>query len=163
MVKLLVHGGSHIIMNPEIREPERTLDFGKGFYLTTSKAQAERWVKNRLINIGDIGYVNLYEYQSSLAEKNLKVKIFETANEEWIDFVLANRMLDNFTHQYDIVIGPVADDKVFTQLSLFEGGIISKENLIENLLTHKLVDQYLFHTEKALPYLKYLSHYEVKK
>lgn len=163
MSEILFHGGSHIIEKPEIREPIRTLDFGKGFYLTTSKSQAERWVLNRLINAGDMGYVNTYEFDQESASKNLIIKIFENPSEEWVDFVIANRMIDGYRHEFDIVIGPVADDKVFTQLSLFEGGIISKETLVENLLTHRLVDQYLFHTEAALPYLKYLSHYEIKK
>lgn len=163
MSEILFHGGSHIIEKPEIREPIRTLDFGKGFYLTTSKNQAERWVLNRLVNPGDIGYVNSYEFDLENASKNLNIKIFESPTEEWIDFVIANRMIDGYTHEFDIVIGPVADDKVFTQLSLFEGGIISKETLVENLLTHKLVDQYLFHTDSAIPYLNFLSHYEIKK
>ena len=62
MSKILFHGGSHIIQAPEIREPIRSLDFGKGFYLTTSKNQAERWILNRLINPGEVGYVNSYEF-----------------------------------------------------------------------------------------------------
>ena len=163
MSKILFHGGSHIIQVPEIREPIRSLDFGKGFYLTTSKNQAERWVLNRLINPGDVGYVNSYEFDLENASQVLKIKTFDDPDEEWIDFVIANRMIEGYSHNYDIVIGPVADDKVFAQLTLFEGGIISKKNLIENLLTHRLVDQYLFHTEQALPFIKYLSHYEIKK
>ncbi len=163
MKKILFHGGSAIITSPEIREPVRTLDFGKGFYLTTSKEQAERWVKNRLRSNGDEGYVNTYLFDPDSLEKNINIKIFEAADEEWIDFVLSNRMMDGFTHNYDIVVGPVADDKVYTQFSLFEGGIISKETLIQELKTYRLVDQYLFHTEKALPYLQFLSYYTVKK
>ena len=163
MDQLLFHGGSHIIEKPEIREPERSLDFGKGFYLTTSKEQAERWVKNRLNPQRNVGYVNTYLYDGQKAEKELNVKIFESADEEWVDFVLSNRMLDDFTHDFDVVIGPVADDKVYTQFTLFENGVISKEDLIRNLLTYKLVDQFLFHTEKAIPYLRYISHYEVRR
>lgn len=163
MEQLLFHGGSHIITTPEIREPERTLDFGKGFYLTTSKEQAERWVKNRLLTPDAEGYVNTYTFNLMSAIGQLNVKIFESANEEWVDFVLANRMIDGYSHDFDIVIGPVADDKVYTQFSLFEQGIISKETLIRELKTYRLVDQYLFHTEKALPHLKFISHYAVKK
>lgn len=163
MKQFLFHGGTHIIELPEIREPKRSLDFGKGFYLTTSKKQAERWVKNRLDNKRTVGYVNTYEFDLETASGNLKIKIFETANEDWVDFVLSNRMVDDYTHDYDIVIGPVADDKVYTQFSLFEMGVIGKEDLINNLMTYRLVDQYLFHTEKALPYLKYVSHNEVRK
>lgn len=163
MKQILFHGGSHIIPTPEIREPERTLDFGKGFYLTTSKEQAERWVRNRLLTPNAEGYVNTYEFDHSSAIALLNVRVFESADEDWVDFVLANRMIDGFSHDFDIVIGPVADDKVYTQFSLFEQGVISKETLIRELKTYRLVDQYLFHTEKALPHLKYVSHYVVRR
>lgn len=163
MDQILYHGGSDIIPAPEIREPIRTLDFGKGFYLTTSKSQAERWVKNRLRNNDEEGYVNTYTFNLEKAKTLLNVKIFESADEEWVDFVLANRMNDGYVHDYDVVIGSVADDKVYTQFSLFEGGIISKDTLIKELKTYRLVDQYLFHTENALPHLRYVSNYTVKK
>lgn len=163
MDQILYHGGSDIIPTPEIREPIRTLDFGKGFYLTTSKSQAERWIKNRLRSNYEEGYVNTYTFNLEKAKSLLNVKIFESADEEWVDFVLANRMNDGYEHDYDVVIGPVADDKVYTQFSLFEGGIISKDTLIKELKTYRLVDQYLFHTENALPHLKYISNYIVKK
>lgn len=162
MEQILYHGGSAIIRTPEIREPERSLDFGKGFYLTTSKSQAEQWVKNRLRKKGDVGYVNSYSFDLEKAKTRLRIKIFEAGNEECVDFVLANRMNRNFTHDFDVVIGPVADDKVYTQFSLFEGGIISKETLIKELKTYRLVDQFLFHTEKALPHLNYISNYPIK-
>lgn len=163
MEEILFHGGSDIIETPEIREPQRTLDFGKGFYLTTSRQQAERWVRNRLHEPEEIGYVNTYTFNRESAIGSLNIKVFESADEEWVDFVLANRMIDGFTHDFDIVLGPVADDKVYTQFTLFEGGVISKQTLISELKTYRLVDQYLFHTEKALPFLKYVSHYVVKK
>ena len=163
MEQILFHGGSHIIPVPEIREPERTLDFGRGFYLTTSREQAERWVRNRLKTMDDEGYVNTYCFDIDKVTSELNVKIFPAADEEWVDFVLANRMMEGYSHDYDIVIGPVADDKVYTQFSLFEGGVISKETLIRELKTYRLVDQYLFHTDEALPCLKFQSYYPVSK
>ncbi len=159
MSLILYHGGSHIIDNPEIREPERTLDFGKGFYTTTSFDQAERLVKNRIANKRwEHGFVNTYIFKIEAAEAELKIKKFEGANEEWVDFVLRNRIEDGFSHNYDIVIGPVANDNVYRQFTLFEGGLISKETLIKELMTYKLVDQYLFHTPSALKYLEYQTH-----
>lgn len=164
MAKILFHGSFSVITRPEIREPERTLDFGRGFYLTTSKDQAERWVKSKLANEKEeVGYVNTYTWDEYTCNTILRIKVFESANEEWVDFVLCNRMQKDFIHDYDIVVGPVADDKVYTQFSLFEGGVIDKDTLIRELKTYRLVDQYLFHTEKALPYLKYESHYIVTK
>ncbi len=156
---LLFHGGSHIIDVPEIREPERTLDFGKGFYTTTSFEQAERLVRNRIANKKWIhGYVNTYIFNVKQAEETLNVKKFDGASEEWIDFVLKNRIEEGFSHNYDIVIGPVADDNVYRQLALFEGGLLNKETLIKELMTYKLIDQYLFHTSSALRFLEYQTH-----
>ena len=107
--------------------------------------------------------MNSYTFDIESALATLNIKVFESANDEWIEFVLANRMVDGFKHDYDIVIGPVADDRVYAQFSLFEGGLISKETLIRELKTYKLVDQYLFHTEKDIPHLKYVEHYAIRK
>ncbi|MGM9860861.1 MAG: DUF3990 domain-containing protein [Muribaculaceae bacterium] len=162
MQQILYHGSKEIVKNPEVREPNRTLDFGKGFYLTSSTEQAERWVKNHL-DAEEIGYVNLYSIDLDALPTLMKVLTFNGSTEEWVDFVLNNRVVNGYTHDYDIVIGPVANDRVYAQFSLFEGGIISKETLIRELKAYKLVDQYLFHTHRSLEYLKYVDNYEVKK
>lgn len=161
MKQILYHGGSHIIETPEIREPNPTLDFGKGFYVTSSQSQAERWVKSHLKGRFKIGYVNSYNFDLESVPSDFKIKVFEKANEAWIDFVLDNRLTKEFSHEYDIVSGPVANDNVYAQITLFEGGIISKESLINELKAYKLVDQYLFHTERALEHLHYLTNYSV--
>lgn len=163
MNQTLYHGGTHVIERPEIREPNRTLDFGRGFYVTTSQNQAERWIRSRLKNAGEIGYVNSYGFDIDIIPSDLNLKLFNAPDEEWVDFVLANRLIKGFTHEYDIVFGPVANDNVYTQMTLFEGGVISKQRLIEELKTYKLVDQFVFHTERSLSYLKYQSHYQVRK
>lgn len=156
MKMMLYHGRSHRIEVPEIREPERTLDFGRGFYTTTSSEQAEKLVYSR---IGSKrwchGYVNTYLFDVGKALAELRVKRFEERNDEWVDFVLQNRMVDGFCHDFDIVIGPVANDNVYRQFALFEGGIISKRTLIDELMTYKLVDQYLFHTLDSLRFLEF--------
>ena len=63
----------------------------------------------------------------------------------------------NRTLDFGVVVGPVANDRVYTAFSLYEGGVISKDVLIHELKTYRLVDQYLFHTSKALDFLKYQS------
>ena len=72
-------------------------------------------------------------------------------------FVRRYRTDREFSHDYDIVYGPVADDIVYTQFMLYEGGIISMSTLIQELKTYKLVDQYLFHTEKSLLAIKFVE------
>ena len=91
----------------------------------------------------------------------MKQLIFNAPTDEWIDFVMANRTRKDFIHDYDIVYGPVANDRVYVALTLYEGDIISKEELIKRLKTYKLVDQYLFHTKEALHFLRYIESKEV--
>lgn len=154
----LYHGGQDIITAPEIRKPNRTLDFGAGFYLTSSAKQAKDWVIRRLQNSDvSVGYVNEYEFLISEAKKQLKIKSFDSPTDEWLEFVMSNRRVTGFNHDFDIVIGPVANDRVYTAFALYEGGTISKELLIQELKTYRLVDQYLFHTQKSLSYLRHIT------
>ena len=151
------HGSIDEVVNPEIRQPNRSLDYGAGFYTTTSYEQAKRWVERRMKDKGvAVGYVNIYELDEKLV-KNMKSLFFEKPTEEWVSFVMKNRTERNFIHDYDVVYGPVADDSVYTQFALYEGGIISLPSLIHELKTYKLVDQYLFHTEKALLAIKFIE------
>lgn len=159
---ILYHGSLEIVMNPEIREPNRTLDYGKGFYLTSSYEQAEKWVKSKLKGDKTHGYVNAYQYDPSL-ESSLSVLDFPTASDEWVDFVMANRTDKNYTHDYDIVKGPVANDNVYAAFALYEGGLFNKEQLIVELKTYKLVNQILLHTERALPTISFIEAKEVAK
>lgn len=156
----IYHGSLVVVEAPEIRKPYRTLDYGAGFYATTSREQAEMWVRRRL-NENDKAYINVYEFDESLM-KDLKCLLFDLPTEEWVDFVMKNRMQNSFEHDYDIVYGPVANDKVYTAFALFESGIIDKQTLISELKTYKLVDQYLFHTERALNSLEFIEVKEVK-
>lgn len=156
-MKTLYHGGAEIITTPEIRKPGRTLDFGSGFYLTSSRKQAEDWVRRHLETAGATGYVNIYGFNENECAASLNIKTFSAASEEWLDFVMSNRRIEGFTHNYDIVIGPVANVRVYTAFSLYEGGVIDKEVLIRELKTYRLVDQYLFHTDRALRHLQFQS------
>ena len=151
------HGSIDEVVNPEIRQPNRSLDYGSGFYTTTSYEQAKRWVERRMKDKGvAIGYVNIYELDEKLV-KNMKSLFFEKPTEEWVSFVMRNRTERNFIHDYDVVYGPVADDSVYTQFALYEGGIISLPTLIHELKTYKLVDQHLFHTEKSMLAIKFVK------
>lgn len=149
---ILYHGSTVKVVHPEIRETGRTLDYGSGFYTTTSSHQAEEWVRRRLSNGAGEGYVNEYDFDDSQAS-GLSIKHFYYASEEWLDFVMANRTQPDFRHGYDIVIGPVANDRVYASFALYESRLIDKATLIKELATYRLVDQVLFHTEKALAHL----------
>lgn len=158
---ILYHGSLERITAPEIREPNRTLDYGAGFYATTSFEQAEEWVRRRMREaLADKGYVNEYALNTKLLV-HLNCLFFESPTEEWLDFVMKNRTERGFTHDYDVVYGPVANDKVYAAFALYEGGLLSKQNLIAELKTYKLVDQYLFHTPKALEAISFIKATEI--
>lgn len=152
---ILYHESLEQVICPEIREPNRTLDYGSGFYTTTSFKQAEDWVRRKMKEKEtNAGYVNVFDFDEEV-QKRVNCLIFDAPTEEWVDFVMQNRTQKGFSHSYDIVFGPVANDRVYAAFALYEGGLLSKQELIAALKTYKLVDQYLFHTEIALKYLTF--------
>lgn len=159
----LYHGGSVAVPHPRPIAPgkNRPLDFGSGFYTTTSLEQARRWIKLRSEQSKDFGHGVISAYaidDAALSDSNLKIKRFSSTDlDPWFDFVMANRHTRGFEHDFDIVIGPVANDRVFTTLTLYEAGILDKMQAILQLKTYVLWDQYLFHTAEALKQLKYLG------
>ena len=157
----LYHGSLEIVEVPEIRIPNRTLDYGYGFYTTTSFEQAEAWVRRRMKEYGtEKGFVNIYDFDIEVLNK-IKSLVFNNPSEDWLDFVMANRTQVGFKHDYDIVYGPVANDRVYAAFALYEGGVLDKQSLIRELKTYKLVDQYLFHTSRSLRFLTFLKTEEV--
>lgn len=158
----IYHGSIEKVESPEIRESNRTLDYGQGFYATTSYEQAEAWVRRRMNEKRTSrGYVCVYELNEAALE-SLKTLIFEQPTEEWVDFVMKNRTQRGYVHEFDIVYGPVANDRVYAAFALYEGGLINKQALIAELKAYKLVDQCLFHTEKALQALTFIEAKEVE-
>lgn len=158
----LYHGSLAKVEKPQIRPANRTLDYGIGFYTTTSESQAELWVKRKIRGEIRSGFINIYEFEPSSPEK-LKILHFSEPTEEWLDFVMANRTNMGYQHDYDIVYGPVANDRVYAAFALYEGGLLNKQQLIQELKTYVLVDQLLFHTERALSCLIFLDAKEVLK
>lgn len=158
---IVFHGSLVKVEHPRILKPSHTLDYGTGFYTTTSYSQAEKWVKNKLDENHKHGYVNKYEWDDR-SKAGLNYKHFPVPDEEWIDFVHNNRTVYGFEHNYDVVFGPVANDRVYAAFALYEQGFIDKQALIREMRAYKFVDQLLFHTEKALVTLTYIESKEVK-
>lgn len=157
----LYHGSNVIVKEPKILASNRTLDFGKGFYLTTDYEQAKRWAiltTNRRNNGKPI--VSVYEIEEQNL-KNLSLLKFDTANEDWLDFITKNRKNEYVQDEWDIIIGPVANDNTMPVISIYLDGTITKQIAIELLLPQKLKDQYTFKNEKSLQFLKFMEGIEV--
>ena len=156
----LYHGSNMVIESIDLVRCSPNKDFGQGFYLTDIEEQAKQMAVRRVRIAGaGVPEVTAYAFDESLLHnKELKVKIFDEPCEEWALFVMANREAGrtNYRHDYDIVIGPVADDGVAFQLERYARQIISMESLVSELTFRKLNRQYFFGTECAISRLQKL-------
>jgi hypothetical protein len=153
---ILFHGTNEDIKIIDLTKGLRHKDFGKGFYLTPDKNTAIRMAQKKARLFGGIATLITYEMDEVALKSDLKVKVFpEKASVEWLVFVDANR--DRKTvepiHDYDIVIGPIADDGVVLQLTNFREGIYTPEQAAAQLQDRYLDQQYYFGTGQALRYL----------
>lgn len=156
----LYHGSNVEINRVDFTKCKPGKDFGKGFYLNPNYSQAYGMaVKTTKILKNGNETVTSFEFDDSIIScpNNLKIKIFADYSEEWADFVVANRKNDSSVHihDYDIVIGPIADDSVGTQIRRYVEGYLPVSILVEELKFHgdKAV-QYFFGTERSLEFLK---------
>ena len=152
----LYHGTNADIELIDLTKGMRHKDFGKGFYVTPDKNTAIRMAQKKARLFGGVPTLITYELDPVALQSDLKVKVFpEKACVEWFLFVHANRDKDtiNPIHDYDIVIGPIADDGVVLQLTNYREGIYSPEQAALQLQDKYLDQQYYFGTERALQYL----------
>ena len=135
-------------------------DFGRGFYVTKIRHHAEKWSINVARHHKTQGIITEFDYKENAFTKSIcKIKHFETYNEEWLDFVVMNRDENNPepAHDYDIVEGPVANDKVQNKIDEFLEGKISKADFLEELKYHEETHQICFCTLNSLQTLDYVD------
>jgi hypothetical protein len=154
----LYHGSINIVEVPKIIVSDKFLDFGFGFYTTTNEEQALRWAKiKKQRTKSEYSYLNIYEFDDAVfVDKSYSVRRFDTPSREWLEFVIANRQ-GTITHNYDFVIGPVANDMLYRTFTLYESGVLTLDETIKRLKVHELFDQLSFHTEKTLQNLKFIN------
>jgi len=145
------HGSYIVIEDIDLSKSIPNKDFGKGFYVTKYRHHAESWAKVIGRKHKTEGFVTEFVfYDTEFAEQLCKVKRFDGYNEEWLDFVIENRNPLGEKHDYDIVEGPVANDKVQNRISLYLDGAITKADFLEELKWHEDTHQICFCTLKSL-------------
>ncbi len=154
----LYHGSVVSVKNPNLRQGRPNTDYGKGFYTTVDFDQAERWARIRRDRAGGgKAVVSVYEAGDDLLQrKDFRIMEYNGATKEWLDFVVANRRYAPL-HDYDIVLGPVANDNLYATISLYENGELSAEAAVVQLKTHILFNQVSFHTDRALSQLNFVE------
>ena len=158
---ILYHGSNMVVKNPKLIEQNRFLDFGYGFYTTTNKVQAENFAQKVVVRRGGTPTVNIYEIDDNIGVELLKIKRFNSPDEEWLDFVSAHRNGTYDGEQYDLIIGAVANDDVYRTLQVYSTGLLTKEQALEALKIKKLFDQYVFATNESISLLKFVRAEEI--
>lgn len=149
---ILYHGSKEIVEYPEIRKAMYNKDFYFGFYCTQFPEQAKRWATR----YGKKGYLNSYEY---IPNDNLKYLIFNEMTEEWLDFIVDCR--SGKSHDYDIVEGPMADDRIYNYIQNYMDGKITRAAFWELTKFNYPTHQISFHTISALDTLKFVGSEEI--
>ena len=151
---ILYHGSNINIEYIELEKSKPFKDFGKGFYLSESEEQALEMARFKALTFGGEPIVSKFEFDTSLMHNSdLRIKIFKEYSEEWADFVFANREGTDVEH-YDIVYGPIANDKVGLQIRKLKDGSIDKTEFLNRLKYMKgITFQYFFGTKKAIKHL----------
>ena len=173
---VLYHGSYCEVKEPDLAKCAKRKDFGQGFYLTTSKEQAESFLRTSIakaIATGTIeegqkfGYISTFEFKLS---ENLETHIFENADVDWLHCIAAHRKKKMFIEveremaKYDIIAGKIADDATNATLTAYLAGAfgtagdkVADDFCIRQLLPNKLKDQYCFKTEAAIECLKFVK------
>lgn len=149
---ILYHGSYLEITSPDLKHSRPEVDFGLGFYTTPLYEQAKKWC-GKFKRRGREAIISCYEFDER-AYESLKVLKFDDYSEEWLDFILCCRRGKDDSN-YDIVIGGVANDKVFNTVELFFDGLIDKAEALKRLRYEKPNLQMCFRSERALQHLRF--------
>ena len=156
---ILFHGSYIAIEKPNLSFSRDKIDFGKGFYTTPFKEQAKLWAERFKENNGH-GFCSVYNFDESALSK-IKILEFETYSEEWLDFIAICRKGEDTT-DYDLVIGGVANDRVFNTLTLYFRTLLPKAEALRRLRYEKPNSQYCFRKQSVIDqYLKFVKSEEV--
>lgn len=150
---ILYHGSYTEVAAPDIAHSRITVDFGRGFYTTPLWEQAQKWCK-KFKDRKEAAIISVYTLDES-AFRECRVKKFDSYSEEWLDFILKCRRGDDRT-DYEIVMGGVANDKVFNTVELFYDGLIDRVEAIKRLRYEKPNFQVAFRSNDVIDrYLRY--------
>lgn len=149
---ILYHGSCQIIKEPDLMHSRSNVDFGRGFYVTPLHEQATKWCE-KFKRRGKDGIISRYSWDEK-CKVDLNMLKFDVYSEAWLDFIMNCRSGKDTTN-YDIVIGGIANDKVFNTVELFWDGLIDKAEAIKRLRYEEPNLQICFRTEKALKSLHF--------
>jgi hypothetical protein len=152
----LYHGSNIVIEAPNLKFSRKELDFGVGFYVTANYEQAVKFTEKVVERNGGDKIVNIYSFDVDNLQK-FKVLEFKKPSRKWLNFVSDNRNSAPLENDYDIIIGPVANDDVFRTLLLYFAGELNADETLSRLKIKRLFNQYTFKNENVLRYLNFVT------
>ena len=156
----LYHGSNVAIKEIDLSKGRLGKDFGQGFYLSDDKLQAMRMAMlvSRREGYGEPTLTKFLFDESVFKTDQLNILTFDSYSKEWAEFVMLNRNNKSTipVHDYDIVYGPIANDRVGLQIKRLEQGIQSSKEFLRNVRYIQSTFQYYFGTQRSLQYLRLL-------
>jgi len=160
------HGSYTKIIEIDLSKGQTNKDFGRGFYVTKFRKHAETWAEIIGNKYGVKGFVTEFKfYERAFEDKAYKTLRFSDYNDSWLDFIILNRDKSTIEqrHDYDIIEGPVADDKVQNRIDQFLNGMLSREDFFKMLKYHEESHQICFCTRKSLQMIEPLQKMSIVK
>ena len=149
---ILYHGTNTDFSTIDLLKSNPAKDFGRAFYLSEEESQAEEMAEFKVNTFGGQKIIQRYQFNETVIQSQaIRYKKFDSYTEEWARFVLANRNDPSFQHDYDIIYGPIANDRIGRQIFNFEAGYIDFETFIQRIKFPKgITFQYAFCTARAI-------------
>lgn len=162
----LYHGSTQIIEHPLANIGRSDLDFGKGFYVTTLRNQAERWAtRMQLIHAQDSAWLSIYNFDEEVAFGNNRFRLlrFDTYDRQWLDFIAASRNGQQPWKDFDAIEGGVANDQVIDTVEDYINGNITVEQALGQLVYAKPNHQMCLLNQSLIDdYLHYVDSFQIK-
>lgn len=152
---ILYHASNIAVSKPDILHSRKNVDFSPGFYTTSLIEQAKKWCE-RFVQVDDHAVISKYELDDEAFQK-YKVLVFNAYSDEWLDFVVKCRKVQD-TSDFDIVMGGIANDKVFDTVELYLDGLIDRSVAIKRLRLQQPNMQLALRTQAVIDkYLHFLG------
>ena len=145
---ILYHGSTSVVLKPLVEKSRGNLDFGRGFYMTSYLEQANNWALRKARMTHASAFINEYEVPDAL--DNVRLLRFEEPSAEWVEFVCDCRRGGNRYRNYDLIIGGVADDRVYFAVDMYYQGIWPMEQTLKALRFYGVNDQWCFVNQDVL-------------
>ena len=143
----LYHGSNKVIEHPDVAFSRSNLDFGRGFYATSHREQAENWARRKAVMSSGVPVVSVFELKNP--GPDFKVLRFEEPDAQWVEFVCDCRRGGNGFLRYDLVVGGAADDKVYYAVDMYYRGLWDMETTLKALRFYGINDQWCFVSQNA--------------